>query len=237
MEVLTATVETLLPSTCPGCDGELPGFARGLCPACWSTLTPFPGPRCPRCGGETDCAGAACLACATAPPPQAGTVILGEHAGRLRVAVLALKHHGRDELASPLAARLADRVATAAWARDLDLVMAVPSHPLHRLRRGWTAAELVARGVARRLALPHRCGLRRHGIRRQAGRGRAARRRLPRRAFTAGELPTGTRVLLVDDVTTTGMTLRRASEALLAAGAAVVYCAAVAAAVDPRRLA
>jgi predicted amidophosphoribosyltransferase len=89
--------------------------------------------------------------------------------------------------------------------------------------------------VGHELELPVRTLLRRRGLHRQTGRSRAERETLPRRAFGAAGLVTGRRLLIVDDVTTTGTTLSRAAEVLLAAGADTVYCAAMAVTPDARR--
>jgi len=154
-------------------------------------------------------------------------VVWGEHEGRLRTAVLALKHAGRDELARPLGQRLAGLVARQPWLEDLDVVTAIPSHPYHRVRRGWVAAELVARVTAGELGRPFARLMRRRGLTRQAGRDRAERLRLPSHRLSArSELP-GSTVLVVDDVVTTGSTFRAAARALTGAGARGVYCAAV----------
>ena len=158
----------------------------------------------------------------------------GEYDGALRSAVLALKAAGPDELASPLGRRLAARIAIEPWAPEVDVVTFIPSHPLRRLRRGWPAAALLAEEVGRELARPVRPLLARHGLSRQTGRTRAERTRLPRRSFRPRPTVEGRRILLVDDVTTTGTTLRRAAEAALAVGADAVYCAAMALTPDGR---
>lgn len=220
--------EVLLPSLCPSCQTPLAGTDRGLCGGCWSRLIPASGDRCGRCGEPATTGGEACLACTAEPPPQQGTVVWGEYEGVLRTAILALKHHGHDELAEPLAERLAARVRLAPWAEEVALVVPVPSHPLHRLRRGWTAAQLLADEVARRCHVPAVKGLRRRGLGRQAGRSRAQRLALPPDTFSACADLAGAHVLVVDDVTTTGATLSRVARALLAAGAGAVFCAAVA---------
>jgi ComF family protein len=199
-------------------------------------LVPAAGVTCPRCGGASDDGAVICLGCHQAPPPQEATVVWGEHEGNLRAAVLALKHGGHDELAAPLGERLAARIAVEPWARGPDVVTPVPSHPLLRLRRGTVAAELLGRAVARALRLPYSAILRRHGRVRQTGLSRAQRRRLPARSFSVRRQVKGRRVLVVDDVTTTGSTLNRAASALLRAGADAVYCAALARTPDARRL-
>ncbi|MEE4270921.1 MAG: phosphoribosyltransferase family protein [Thermoanaerobaculales bacterium] len=154
----------------------------------------------------------------------------------LRRAVLALKHSGHDELARPLGRRLAARIDLAPWSTEFTVVAAVPSHGVRRLRRGTCAAELLGAEVAAAIRRPSISPLRRHGFGKQAGRTRAQRRRLARGSFSARRSLAGHRVLLVDDVTTTGTTLRRASETITEAGAEAVYCAALAITPDPRRV-
>jgi predicted amidophosphoribosyltransferase len=234
--LLDAAREAWLPGLCCSCGIPLRGGDRGLCAVCWSHINPIAGVLCPRCGGDSDREGEPCLSCSDSPPPQLATVVWGEYEGTLRAAVVASKHGGHDELARPLARRLAARVSVEGWVASLETVVAVPSHPAHRLRRAFALAPLLAAGVAKELGLRHRRPLSRRGLGRQAGRSRADRLRLGRRSFSARRRPPPGGILLVDDVTTTGATLRRATEALLAAGAGTVYCAVLARAPDPRRL-
>jgi len=162
-------------------------------------------------------------------------VVWGEHDGVLRTAVLALKHHRRDEFAEPLGARLTAAVASTPWASSIDTVCSVPSHPVRRLSHPFTAAQELARSVGRRLDKPVKKLLRRRGLHRQAGHSRARRLELAPRSFSASRHAQELAILLIDDVTTTGSTLKRASEALVRAGAAAVYCAVLAQAPDARR--
>jgi len=229
-------VEALLPGLCPCCEQPLGGAERGLCGCCQARLVPFCGAACPRCGAPADTGDELCIDCRKAPPPQLGAVVWGEHADTLRAALLALKHGRRDELARPLGTRLAAGVAAADWADAVELVTWVPSHPLRRLARPWGAAELLAREVARGLARPSRQLLARHGFGRQTGRTRARRLLLPASSFRARRLTGAPTVLLVDDVTTTGTTVRRAAAALGSAGAGAVFVACLARTPDPRSM-
>ena len=107
---------------------------------------------------------------------------------------------------------------------------------MRRLRRGPAAAEALAATVARELGRPLSSPLSRRGLARQTGRTRAQRLKLDPRSFRCGADLDRRRPLLVDDVTMTGATLRRAAEVLRAAGASAVCCAALAVTPDPRRL-
>lgn len=233
--VLAAATEAMLPGLCPHCDQPLTGYDRGLCGTCWAMVLPRAGASCPACGAPVDEENEPCLGCARSSPPQRGTVVWGEHDGVLRSAILSLKHGGRDDLASPLALRLAAAVAATPWAASVDLVSWVPSHVLRRFRRPYAAALMLAIEVAGRLDRPRGKLLVRHGLGRQAARTRARRLRLGRRAFTGSRSARNRTVLLIDDVITTGSTIRRAASAALAAGASSVFCAALAATPSPRR--
>ena len=233
---LAAAIEALLPSMCPHCDHPLDGNDRGLCRACWSLTIPRSGTSCPRCGVPTEDDGEPCIACVNSPPPQRATMAWGEHDGVLRTAILALKHGGRDDLAAPLGDRLAAAIAAEKWATEVDVIVPVPSHPWRRFRKPWSASELLARRISHRLERPVSLSLRRHGLGRQTGRSRARRLELSPRSFSTRSGVSGRTVLLVDDVMTTGTTIRRAAQALRAVGAAAVFCAVCAHVPDPRRL-
>jgi predicted amidophosphoribosyltransferase len=180
--------------------------------------------------------GEPCLSCVADSPPQRATLAWGEHSGVLRHALLALKHRARDDLAAPLGSLLAARVAVQEWCPKITVVTAVPSHPWFRLRRGWTAASMLAQVVAKSIGVPFKQLLRRRRLGRQTGLSRAQRLRLPAAVFTPRSRLSGGRALVIDDVTTTGTTLRRAATAILDAGATTVYCATLAHSPDSRRL-
>jgi ComF family protein len=147
--------------------------------------------------------------------------------GAVRSAVLALKFGNRRAVAAVLADALVRRLGlAAAESATFDLVTWAPTSRRREVARGYDQAELLARAVARQLGLPCRRLLYRvHGAP-QMGRTRAERLQGPSfRARRGRRL----RVLVVDDVVTTGATLVEAGEALRAAGITDVRLVAVAA--------
>jgi ComF family protein len=166
-------------------------------------------------------------------------VFWGEYEGALRDTILTFKHGKHDELCRPLAQRLAKRIEAEEWQPGPDLVTAIPSHPVFRIRRGYSAAESLARALSRTLCLTYRPTLKRHDLGRQARRTRAQRTTLGARTFVQRKTSPsllGRSILLIDDVTTTGATFQRAARVLLEAGAEHVFCAALARTPDPRRV-
>jgi ComF family protein len=148
-----------------------------------------------------------------------------DYDGDVRRRVIDVKYHGRRSLARELARRLADTVQADA-ADPIDVVTWAPTSAGRRRRRGFDQAQLIARCVARELGVPCRRLLVRESRHAQTGRSRRARLVGPR--FRARTTRRPLRVLVVDDVVTTGSTLRAAAHALTASGWGDVTLAAVA---------
>jgi ComF family protein len=232
--VISASCEALLPSLCLHCGEAIAETGVGLCGDCWARVLPVVDRSCPLCGSPATDTEEPCVECACSSPIQDGAVVWGEYDGPLRTILLAMKNRSRDELAEPIGRRLAARLALVPWIDNIDLVTHVPSHPIRRLRRGWSVAACVALVIARELVRPARHCLSRHGLARQTGRSRVQRLQLPRHAFSCSATVKGRHLLLIDDVKTTGTTLRRSAEAVRRAGADAVYFAVVARAPEAR---
>jgi ComF family protein len=156
-----------------------------------------------------------------------GVLVAAPFSGRVRDVLLGFKYRNRRAIAGHLAGLLVNRlVATGA---RVDVVTWAPTSQRRRRERGFDQAELVARHVARQLGVPCRRLLERAGpdVGPQTGRDRLARLHAP--AFRAHPHVPRRRVLLVDDVVTTGATLREGAAVLQRAGAVAVVPAAFAA--------
>lgn len=143
--------------------------------------------------------------------------------------IVALKYRNRRRHARPLAGLLFDAMrAEHGDLRDtFDVITWAPTTGEHRRRRGMDHAELIARELAKMAGLPVKRLLRRRGNVTQTGRSRD--QRLVGPTFVAHPASRGLRLVVVDDVTTTGSTLRAARRAFRSAGARTVDCWAVAA--------
>ena len=244
---LDGVVGFLLPAGCLGC-GEPLGGGRahlGLCLGCRGRLA-RPAPGCAACGEAIPAAAPApgrpplprgwvCGACRRSPPPFSALRTAWSYDGAIGEVVRALKFRRLDYLGAHLARDL--RELAAGDGEGFDLVVPVPLHWLRRWRRGYNQAERIARPLARLLGVPCAEVLRRRrATRPQTGLAREARLANPGGAFAlrsglgAGRRhrPDGRRVLLVDDVVTTGATLRAAAEVLRRAGAREVVALAAA---------
>lgn len=231
------TLDLLLPPRAldePG-RGASPVQSQGLSVSAWSRIRFIETPTCDGCGAPFDYdrgEGVRCAACQARQPAfdrARAAAIYDEHSRDL---ILKLKHADRTDLAGLFAAWLAR--AAADLAEEADAVVPVPLHRSRLFARRYNQAAEIARPLARRLGLSYLPDalVRRRNTTSQAGRGRVARRRNVAAAF---ETPPswrakvrGRRILLIDDVLTTGATAEGCARALKAAGAEAVYLAVIA---------
>lgn len=208
--MLAPLLDALFPKRCAGCgSGPWP-----FCATCRSELVVLSPPWCERCGASATGPAASCRDC----PPDPIEIARAPFGfdGPIRRAVHRLKFGGWRAVADVLADAMVEAWTDVAWRPSVATWV-----PLTRERlavRGYDQAKVLASAVAPRLGVPARPLLRRVGdAGPQARRGAVARRVAMRGVFVAAEA--SGRVLVVDDVLTTGATAGACASALLAAGA------------------
>jgi ComF family protein len=193
--------------------------------------------RCAGCGRRGPVLCRTCRFALVARPAVAapgGVIVATPYTGRVRDVLLGFKYHNRRAVARHVGGLLARRLVEVAphGISRVDVVTWAATTSARRRQRGFDQAELVARAVAAQLGLPCRRLVEREAASARAQTGRRRQERLdPRTAprFRVHPNVAGSRVLLVDDIVTTGSTLGAAEAALRGGGAADVVKAAVAA--------
>jgi len=226
-DVVKAVLNLLFPPLCIGCRGTV-GEA-GFCATCWSAIGFLDGPGCSCCGLPFQVAledGMLCAACLAKPPAYDKARAILAYDDKSRGAILALKHADRLDLV-PGFSRWLNRTGKTLL-EDSDLIVPVPLHRFRLWRRRYNQSAELARRLAgdwKRAFEPQALVRSRPTASQGAMSGAKARRRNVMGAFKVPDprKVAGRRVLLLDDVLTTGATVEACARALKRAGAAKVY--------------
>jgi ComF family protein len=215
-------------------DGSGRTGSAGLSPEAWSRIRFLEAPVCDGCGTPFDYDlgdGARCAPCEAKPRAFARARAACFYDEASRDLILQFKHADRIDLARLFAGWISRSAAE--LLAEADAITPVPMPPLRLMRRRYNQAAEIARPLSRRLGVAYQPGLlvRRSGES-QAGRSGAGRKRNVAGAFSVPDRAKakvlGRRILLIDDVLTTGATAEACAKALLKAGAAAVDVAVVA---------
>lgn len=230
-------LHAVFPADCASCgarltDDPVPFFCR----TCWAGIKPLSPPSCPRCGLPFASAVALtfspdhrCLSCRKHPPAFTRAWACYAYEPPLQQAVHLFKYRGKVVLAKALG-----RLLWQAWPRtpEIDVLMPVPLHPSRLRAREYNQSLLLADQVSRDLRVPLVFDnlVRLRATPPQTELSRTERLANLRRSFAVRRPAdvAGKRVLLVDDVMTTGTTFNECAKALRKAGADDVYAVALA---------
>jgi ComF family protein len=227
--LLHGLLDLLYPPRCEAC-GRL--RRASFCEECTAAVALVAPPVCARCGDGFDPAAAAapiCEDCRRRPPPFARARSAAYYEGPLVQAIWRFKYGCQMVLAKPLGALMAAALEAGAGAdleaAGMDVLCAVPLHPSRLRERGFNQSQFLAEEVAAALGKPLRPLLvRTRATPPQVDLPARSRSANVRGAFAVSsvEAVAGQRVLLVDDLFTTGATLAECARVLGAAGAAEV---------------
>ena len=224
--VSRTVLDAVLPPRCLKC-GDILSAAQGLCPDCWQKLTWLGAPSCACCGqpfpfdaGEASL----CGACLQQRPAYDRARAVFRYDDDSRDLVIGLKHADRTESVPVLAAWMSR--AGAGLLESTELIVPVPLHWTRLATRRFNQAGLLAQAIGRSAGLPvlPEALCRRRATRSQGHLGRLARFRNVKGAIAVSERHASAvanrRILLIDDVITTGATVESAAKALISAGGA-----------------
>jgi ComF family protein len=229
---LRRLLHAVLPVECATCglaltDDPVPFFCR----TCWAAIRPIKGPSCPHCGlpfasevALTYSPEHRCLACRQDPPAFTRAWACYTYEPPIQDAIHLFKYRGKVALAGALGSLLRQ-----AWQKpaDTDVLMPVPLHPSRLREREYNQSLLLADQLNRDLRLPlvYDNLVRQRATPPQTELSRSERLANLRRCFAVQrpEEVEGKRVLLVDDVMTTGTTVNECAKVLRKAGADEVF--------------
>ena len=236
MELLRAFLDVLFPPLCHLCRAPVPGAGPlHLCDACLGAMTPITSPLCPVCGVPHRTEGGIdhlCGSCMLTPPPFDGVRGALLFDGPLQELIHRHKYGHKAHLRRPLALLAVRHLTPFVQFVAPDVIIPVPLHRTRLRERGFNQAVLMGAVLSREWRLP----LLRHTLRRvrptvaQVTLSARERRANVRGAFAVSGPAgiAGRRVLLMDDVVTTGSTVAECARVLKEAGASAVFVITVA---------
>lgn len=220
-------LDILFPRRCPVC-GEIVKPAGGLiCPPCFQKLSFVTAPVCKKCGKEiADETMEYCEDCMVHGHAFSSGVALLNYDEIARKSMVKIKYNNKREYLDFYGTVLAARYGSVIRRMHADVIIPVPIHRSRRRKRGFNQAEILAEILGQKLGIPVETELLKRNRRTLPQKELSPADRLKNLmgAFTAAPLPDGKkRILLVDDIYTTGSTLEACAQVLDKAGAEVVY--------------
>ena len=225
-------LHVIFPATCASCDTPLwDDPVPFVCHTCWETVTPISEPCCPHCGvpytssvALTHSPAHECGTCRTKSPAFTQTWSLFPYQSPLKEAIVLFKYRGKRSLTKPFIQKMIPALPVLP---AIDLLMPVPLHAQRLREREYNQSHLLAHGLSQHLKIPLliSCLLRIRPTAPQTSLSKKERLTNLRRAFSVDNAShiTDKRILLIDDVFTTGTTLHECAKVLRIAGSGPVY--------------
>jgi competence protein ComFC len=215
---------------------KLPG-EHELCAGCLGSIELIQEPSCQKCGKPVRVGNTYCRDCLTYMRSFSKALPVGVYRGWFKDAIYAYKFGGRRELAKAFARLMAGRIRMSG--KLADCIVPVPLHPERMRQRGFNQAELLGKYLSDFLEIPMRPYVLTRVIDTVPSRTlkREEREINLKEAFavTNPQLVRNKRILLVDDIYTTGITAESCAKTLLTSGAAEVTVCVLATGIDTSR--
>jgi ComF family protein len=214
----------LFPESCPVCKNPSREHKIApICQECWDEISPYNGTICQICGKPLiSSASIICGDCISDRPAFKLARSFGLYEATLKDAINLLKYYGIKRLSKPLS-----DIMLTIKIPGVDTILPVPLHKRRLRGRGFNQSALLAKHVAKQLRIPiiPDCLIKVRDTLPQVGLGAKEREKNIRKSFEVKnkELVHGKTIMLVDDVFTTGATVRECSKVLKKAGARDIY--------------
>ncbi len=244
-ELGNSLVDFVFPAHCILCNASIPsesgvsGESRPgflVCQDCWEGLNILPHPFCPGCRSFLDHSPDMSVMLRRCPRcPESHPALnrsLGLFDPDYQILIHNFKYRRKTTLGKSLGRRLGEILKKESLLEEIDYLIPVPLHPSRQRERGYNQSKILGQGISERTALPllDRALLRKKNTRDQTDLSPEEREKNVKDAFEVRDKSVlkGKGVLLVDDVMTTGATLRECSRVLKKAGARIIIGATLA---------
>lgn len=218
--MLNKLLNIVFPESCPICKNRSSDHKIApFCLECWETIIPYAGPACRKCGAPlVSEQSSICGECLDDEPAFEFARSFGLYEGALKKAIGHMKYYGIKRLSKPLS-----DIIISSKLPQVDLIIPVPLHLTRLRQREFNQSALLANNMAKGLGilLLLNCLVKERDTMAQVGLSSKERVKNLKNAFAVRkpELIRGKRLILVDDVVTTGATIRECSRVLKKAGA------------------
>lgn len=225
-EVALGLADVLFPAQCAACGAVLIDGVDPFCVGCLSAIRLITPPLCPSCGVPfpiTEGEDHLCEECILSPPPFSAARALGVYEEPLLDAIHLFKYQGKVAVGRALGRRMARASYESLEIADFSLIIPVPLHPKRLRERGFNQSLILARQVSKRFAIPLDFLTLRRTVHTEAQVTLSGKQRRAnvRGAFAVADPVRiqGAKVVLIDDVYTTGSTVAECARVLLKSGA------------------
>ncbi len=226
--LMKSLIMFLYPAQCRHCGESLdPADGHYICKTCWQEIQPIKKPYCETCGHPLDPNAAlpeVIPSCSNCPENLSFRKVrsAATYESAAGAAFRLLKYHGKTIMAEPLASLMIETMSTLFGMEDYDYIIPVPLHKRRRRKRGYNQVELIGERLSRATNIPmeSHCLVKIVNTPPQVGLSYKERQGNVRGHFDITDpfKLTGKRILLIDDVYTTGATASESARTLLRKG-------------------